>query len=192
MIVEPTKSAWMRSNGALGNRIDGLMPRIRITELLHDVASETGFLAGFTNLRTGRQSDNHNALLAAILADGTNLGLARMAAASQGITRDQLVWTKDAYVREDSYHRALAILIDAHHRLPIASTWGTGITSGSDGQFFRGGKRMAVGDINASSVTSSARGQDTPAASARFNASCTVLLATPRTRPISRVAAPSC
>lgn len=134
---------------ALGNRIDGLMPRIRITELLHDVASETGLLAGFTNLRTGRQSDNHNALLAAILADGTNLDLARMAAASQGVTRDQLVWTKDAYVREDSYHRALTILVDAHHRLPIASTWGTGTTSSSDGQFFRGGKRMAVGDINA-------------------------------------------
>nr|WP_221211934.1 Tn3 family transposase [Sphingomonas sp. BK481] len=134
---------------ALGNRIDGLMPRVRITELLHDVASETGFLAGFTNLRTGRQSDNLNALLAAILADGTNLGLARMAAASQGVTRDQLVWTKDAYVREDSYHRALSILVDAHHRLPIASTWGAGTTSSSDGQFFRGGKRMAVGDINA-------------------------------------------
>lgn len=134
---------------ALGNRIDGLMPRIRITELLHDVASETGFLAGFTNLRTGRRSDNPNALLAAILADGTNLGLARMAAASQGVTRDQLVWAKDAYVREDSYHRALAILIDAHARLPIASTWGTGTTSSSDGQFFRGGKRMGVGDINA-------------------------------------------
>lgn len=134
---------------ALGNRIDGLMPRIRITELLHDVASETGFLAGFTNLRTGRRSDNPNALLAAILADGTNLGLARMAAASQGVTRDQLVWAKDAYVREDSYHRALAILINAHARLPIASTWGTGTTSSSDGQFFRGGKRMGVGDINA-------------------------------------------
>lgn len=83
------------------------------------------------------------------VADGTNLGLARMAAASQGVTRDQLVWMKDAYVREDGYHRALAILIDAHARLPIASTWGTGTTSRSDGQFFRGGKRMAVGDINA-------------------------------------------
>jgi TnpA family transposase len=147
--ITPVRTQSDTEARALGNRIDGLMPRIRITELLHDVASETGFLAGFTNLRTGRQSDNHNALLAAILADGTNLGLARMAAASQGVTRDQLVWTKDAYVREDSYHRALAILVDAHHRLPITSTWGTGTTSSSDGQFFRGGKRMAVGDINA-------------------------------------------
>lgn len=133
----------------LADTIGAMMPRIRITELLHDVASETGFLAGFTNLRTGRQSDNGNALLAAILADATNLGLARMAAASQGVTRDQLVWARDAYIRDDSYRQALAILIDAQHRLPIASAWGDGTTSSSDGQFFRGGKRLGVGDINA-------------------------------------------
>ena len=47
-----------------------------------------------------RACDNENALLAAILADATNLGLARMAEASQGVTRDQLVWTADAYIRQ--------------------------------------------------------------------------------------------
>ncbi|TCP65630.1 hypothetical protein C8J43_11067 [Sphingomonas sp. PP-CE-1G-424] len=46
--------------------------------MLHDAASATGF----TNLRTGRRGDNKNALLAAILANATNLELARMAAAS--------------------------------------------------------------------------------------------------------------
>jgi hypothetical protein len=48
-------------------------------------------MAAFTNLRTGEPCENENALLAAILADGTNLGLARMAEASHGVTRDQLV-----------------------------------------------------------------------------------------------------
>src|SRR3546814_6653864 len=79
-----------------------MMPRIRITELLHEVAQETGFLAAFTNLRTGEPCPNENALLATILADATNLGLSRMAAASQGVTRDQLLWTHDAYIRDDS------------------------------------------------------------------------------------------
>ncbi len=74
--ITPVRTESDTEARALGNRIDGLMPRIRIAELLHDVASGTGFLGGFTNLRTGRQSDNHNALLAAILADGTNLGIA--------------------------------------------------------------------------------------------------------------------
>jgi len=135
---------------ALADRLDALLPRVRITELLHEVNRATGFAAAFTNLRTGEVCDNENALLAAILADGTNLGLARMAEASQGVTRDQLVWTADAYIRSETYQAALARIIDAHHRLPVAAAWGTGTTSSSDGQFFRSGKRGNVaGEVNA-------------------------------------------
>ena len=73
-----------------------------------------------------------------------------MAAASQGVSRDQLIWTQDAYIREDTYGAALSTVINAHHRLPIAAIWGDGTTSSSDGQFFRGGKRAATGgDVNA-------------------------------------------
>ena len=101
-------------------------------------------------MRTGEGCDNENALLAAILADATNLGLARMAEASQGVTRDQLIWTADAYIRPETYQAALARIIDAHHRLPIAALWGDGTTSSSDGQFFRSAKRgNAAGEINA-------------------------------------------
>jgi hypothetical protein len=135
---------------ALADRLDAMMPRVRITELLHEVNRATGFAAAFTNIRTGEACDNENALLAAILADGTNLGLARMAEASQGVTRDQLVWTADAYIRSETYQAALVRIIDAHHRLPVAALWGTGTTSSSDGQFFRSGKRGNVaGEINA-------------------------------------------
>jgi hypothetical protein len=107
----------------------GLMPRVRVTELLHEVAHETGFMAAFRNLRTGERCPNDNALLAAILADATNLGVSRMAAASQGVTRDQLVWTQGAYIREDTYRAALGTIINAHHRLPIAAVWGDGTMS---------------------------------------------------------------
>lgn len=64
-------------------------------------------------LATLTDCPNESALLAAILADATNLGLSRMAAASQGVTRDQLVWTQDAYVREDTHRAALATIINA-------------------------------------------------------------------------------
>ena len=47
--------------------------RGRITEVLHDVARTTG-----------ERFNDETALLAAVLADVTNLGLGRMAAASQG------------------------------------------------------------------------------------------------------------
>jgi hypothetical protein len=65
----------------------------RTLPLLHDVNRATGFASAFTNLRTGEGCDDDSALLAAVLADATNLGLGRMAAASQGVSRDKLIWT---------------------------------------------------------------------------------------------------
>lgn len=126
------------------------MPRVRITELLHEVARATSFPQAFLNLRTRERHDNENALLAAILADGSNLGLAHMAEASQGVTPDQLVWTNSAYIAPDNCKAALARIVDAHHTPPIAGVWGQGTTSSSDGQFFRSGKRgSGAGDFNA-------------------------------------------
>lgn len=91
--ITPVRADEPNGVDAFGARIDGLMPRVRITELLHEVASETGFTQAFTNLRTNEQHDNPNALLAAILADSSNLGISRMAEASEGVTPDQLTWT---------------------------------------------------------------------------------------------------
>jgi hypothetical protein len=76
---------------AFSSKLDGILPRTRITEILHETNRATGFADAFTNLRTGEGCDNENALLAAILADATNLGLTRMAAVSQGVTRDELI-----------------------------------------------------------------------------------------------------
>ncbi len=148
--IAPVKAATPPEAEALAAVIDTMLPRVRITELLHEVSRRTRFSAAFTNLRTGEACDNENALLAAILADATNLGLTRMATASQGVTRDQLIWIADAYIRPETYKAALARIINAHHALPIATIWGDGTTSSSDGQFFRSAKRgEAAGDINA-------------------------------------------
>jgi Tn3 transposase DDE domain len=148
--IAPVKAATPPEADSLADRLAALLPPVRITELLHEVNRATGFASAFVNLRTGERCDNENALLAAILADATNLGLARMAAASQGVTRDQLIWIADAYIRPETYKAALARIIDAHHALPVAAAWGDGTTSSSDGQFFRSAKRGdAAGDINA-------------------------------------------
>ncbi|MBL7590074.1 Tn3 family transposase, partial [Escherichia coli] len=96
---------------------------------LHEVARETGFLSAFTNVRTRQPVEDGNALLAVILADATNLGLSRMAEASQGVTRDQLFWTRDAFIRDETYKAALGRIVDAHHALPIAAVWGEGTTA---------------------------------------------------------------
>ena len=91
--ISPVRADKSPEADALAHRVGALMPRIRVTELLHEVARETGFLSAFTNFRTQQPVDDENALLAVILADATNLGLSHMAEASHGVTRDQLFWT---------------------------------------------------------------------------------------------------
>ena len=152
--VSPVKATATPEARAFADGIEAMLPRVRITELLHEVNRATGFASAFTNLRTGERCDDENALLAAILADATNLGLGRMAAASHGVTRDKLIWTADAYIRPETYKAALARIIDAHHALPIATIWGDGSTSSSDRQFFRSAKR---GDAAGESTRATAR-----------------------------------
>jgi hypothetical protein len=129
--------------------VDRLMPRVRITELLAEVDTRTGFTAAFPELRSGRQHPTPSALLAAILADATNLGVERMANASQGVTYAQLAWTHGWYISEENYAAALRHLVDAQAALPLTKIWGTGTTSSSDGQFFRSGRRGSAGSVNA-------------------------------------------
>lgn len=135
---------------ALDRRLDALLPRVRITELLVEVAERTGFLSAFRDLRSGKEHDNPHAILAAILADGTNLGLERMANASDGVSYAQLAWTHNWYLSPDNYQAALGMIVSAHHDLPFTRHWGSGSSSSSDGQFFRSGRnRSAAADVNA-------------------------------------------
>jgi hypothetical protein len=148
--VAPVKASAPPEARAFADGIEAMMPAVRITEVLHDVSRATGLAQAFTNLRTGERCEDENALLAVVLADATNLGLDRMAAASHGVTRDKLIWTADAYIRSGTCQAALARIIDAHHALPVAATWGDGTTSASDRQFFRsGGRGDAAGEVNA-------------------------------------------
>jgi hypothetical protein len=85
--VAPVKATATPEARTFADRIEAMMPYVRIAELLHEVNQDTGFASAFTNLRTGERCEEPNALLATILADATNLGLGRMAAASHGVTR---------------------------------------------------------------------------------------------------------
>ena len=78
-----------------------------------------------------------------------NLGLTRMAQACRGTTFKQLSWTADWYVRDDSYSRALAELVNFHRDTELVNSWGDGSTSSSDGQNFPvGNVARRLGDVN--------------------------------------------
>jgi TnpA family transposase len=134
----------------LADRLYGTMPRVRVTEVMADVERGTGFAACFTHLRTGRPAADTPALLAAVLADGTNLGLSRMADATRGLTYHHLVNVAQWHVSEENYAAARAAVVEAQHRHPMSAVRGDGTDASSDGQYFRAGGRAGPGgDVNA-------------------------------------------
>jgi TnpA family transposase len=145
--IAPLRKNTPESAEAFAEESYALMPHVKITELLVEVDQWTSLGDQFLHLRTQAPPKNRQALLTAVLADGINLGLTRMSEACRETTWRQLSWTADWHVREECYAQALAGLIDAQHRQPLAAHWGDGTTSSSDAQFFRAGGRGEVGGL---------------------------------------------
>ncbi len=77
--IAPIEKATPPEAEALAARLYAMLPRIRITDLLAEVAGWTGFPNCFTHLRTGEVAADNRILMAGLLADGLNLGLTRVA-----------------------------------------------------------------------------------------------------------------
>jgi TnpA family transposase len=126
-----------------------LLPHVKITELLMEVDAWTGFTRHFTHLKTGAAAGDTTLPLTAVLADGINLGLTKMAEACPGVTYARLSWLQAWHIRDETYSAALAELVNAHRCHPFAAWWGDGTTSSSDGHRFKaGGTAEAMGNVN--------------------------------------------
>jgi len=127
----------------------GLLPHVKITELLLEVDQWTGFSQHFTHLKSGQPPKDATLLLTAVLSDAINLGLRKMAEASPGVTVTKLGWLQAWHVRDETYAAALAEIVNAQSRQPFAARWGQGTTSSSDGQNFKaGGRGLFAGHVN--------------------------------------------
>ena len=148
--ISPIRSAENEAADAITRRLYALLPRLRITELFAEVHGWTSFADRFVHLRAGAPPDDPRALMTAVLADATNLGLTRMARSTGAFSHSRLLWIAEWHVRDETYQAALACLIDAIHVQSFTRVWGDGGTSSSDGQFFRaGGHGEARADHNA-------------------------------------------
>ena len=112
------------------------LPEARITDILMEVDEATGFTEAFTHLHTGAPCRDKVGLLNVVLAEGLNLGLSKMANATNTHDFMQLSRLSRWHVESEGMARALAMVIDAQARLPMAQFWGAGTTASSDGQFF--------------------------------------------------------
>jgi TnpA family transposase len=148
--ISPLKAATPEAAEVLADRLYGMIPSVRVTSVLAEVDRWTSLSGAFTHLHSGRPADDRRVVLTAVLADATNLGLTRMAEACSVASHRQLVWTAGWHLREETYRHALAVLVNAQQRLPLAALFGAADVSSSDGQhFLTSGPGEAVGAVNA-------------------------------------------
>jgi TnpA family transposase len=135
--ITPFEASFPDKAKGFVNQVNALLPRVKITELLLEVDQWTNFTEHFLHLKSGETAKNKTLLLTAILADGINLGLNKMANSCPEATYDKLAWLQAWHIRDETYSAALAILTNAQLKQPFATHWGDGTTSSSDGQFFK-------------------------------------------------------
>ncbi|MGG2067481.1 Tn3 family transposase [Bacillus sp. S14(2024)] len=132
----------------LSGQLYSMLPRIKLTDLLLEVANWTEFEQQLVHASTNRSPKGEEmiACLAAIMAMGTNVGLTKMAEATPDISYRQLANASQWRLYDDALQRAQSVLVNFQHRLPLSSYWGDGTTSSSDGMRVQ----IGVPSLNAS------------------------------------------
>jgi TnpA family transposase len=124
----------------LRRAVETHMPEIGIEDVLIEVDKQCQFTREFTPLGTyeARVDNFYPALLASLLAQGTNMGIAQMAQAAR-IPAKTLHHVSQWFLRDDTLRAANRALVNYHHELPLSAAWGDGTFSSSDAQ------RVAIG-----------------------------------------------
>jgi TnpA family transposase len=147
--INPLDSNVPKEADALSEDLYGLLPHLKITDLLLEVNRWTDLTRYFVHLKTGEPAKEPALLLTAILADATNMGLTKMAESCPGMSLSKLSWLVAWHIRDEPYSKALAEIVNYQHRVLFATHWGQGKTSSSDGQRYRAGSRgEAAGQVN--------------------------------------------
>jgi TnpA family transposase len=149
MTITPHKKTAPHAAELLEEEACALLPHVKITELLLEVDRWCSFTRHFTHLRTDQPARDRAALLTVVLADTINLGLSKMAESCPGSSFHRLDTLRAWHVRDETYSKALAELVNFQHALPFAAYWGPGTRSSSDGQRFAvGGRGEHAGSVN--------------------------------------------
>jgi len=138
LIVSPLEAEDRPASAvALEQHLDHRLPHVDVSELLIEVDGWTKFSQHFTHAggRAPRSPDFLRHLYAAILAQGCNIGLTKMAQIAD-LSDDRLAWCTTWYLREDTLKTAVAAIVNFQYHQPLSHRWGGGALSSSDGQRF--------------------------------------------------------
>ena len=118
--------------------IESNIRHIRIEDLLQEVDSACAFTREFRPLGgyKPRAKNLYITLLANLIAQGTNLGIAAMANSVDNLSADMLQHVNQWFFGLESQKAANKVLVDYHHSLPMSEFYGSGELSSSDGQRF--------------------------------------------------------
>ncbi|AXI24628.1 Tn3 transposase DDE domain protein [Cardinium endosymbiont of Sogatella furcifera] len=137
--VTPLDNSVPAEVSPLAVLVYSMLSHPKITEILDEVNDWTDFTQHFSHLKNEVIRPDTRLLLTTILSDGINLGLSKMADVCPGVTKSSLEGIQAWYIRDETYSAALAELVNAQGKQPMAIYWGQGTTSSSDGQNFKVG-----------------------------------------------------
>lgn len=129
------------------DKVYAYFPKISMPEILYEVNQWANFLEDFRGFHNDKL-DKQKILVASLLADGHNLGFAKMSIAS-GIDEFILRRANEHYLNYDNLEIAQKTLVNYHHSLDIVDNWGTGKSSSSDGMRVPINSKTIYADYNA-------------------------------------------
>jgi TnpA family transposase len=130
---EPKSLTWLRK------RVEKMLPKIDLPDLLFEVHSWTGFLDAFVHLGDGttRMKDLPTSVVALLVSEACNIGMTPVTnPGHEALTRSRLVHVDQFYLRADTIAAANAKLIEAQSEVPIVQFWGDGLLASVDGLRF--------------------------------------------------------
>jgi hypothetical protein len=133
-LKQPDRLEILESREQLRRLFKSLLGRVRIEHLLREVDNWCRFTEAFRC--SGRKPPCRAVLLATLIAHGTNLGISAMGYSAEGITVDMLREASQWFLNEETLKAANKVLVDYHYHLPLATLWGSGQRSSSDGQLW--------------------------------------------------------
>ncbi|MFJ6438571.1 Tn3 family transposase [Streptomyces sp. NPDC091416] len=129
----PKSLRWLR------RRVEKMLPKIDLPDLLFEVHSWTGFLDAFVHLGDGktRMKDLTTSVVALLVSEACNIGMTPVVNPSNvALHRSRLVHVDQYYLRADTIAAANAKLIEAQAAVPIVQFWGNGLLASVDGLRF--------------------------------------------------------